>query len=276
LLDRFVAAGGRLVETANSYAGGRAEREIGAWLPDAPRDVVCITKVGHPPPGRSGSDPDRVRTEVRRSLERLRVDRLDVVLLHRDDVTTPAEELLAPLVEAVRDGLATALGVANWSPDRLREAAAVAGPSGGLAAASSQLSLAVPARPLWPGTVHADREMLDLHTELGLPLLAWSANARGWFAGALSGSRRGDRAADREARHSFDTAANRQRLERCRTVASRFGVSASAAALAWTLQTVPLALPVIGPRCVAELDDAVRAARLHLPPSELHVLSTTS
>jgi 1-deoxyxylulose-5-phosphate synthase len=272
LLDRFASAGGRIVETAATYADGAGERTVGAWLASAPPDVVVITKVGHPLPGSSRVQVDRLAGELARSADRLGVDQLDVVLLHRDDPAQSVTELLGPLVDAVADGRVAGVGVANWTAARLRDAMMTCTGGGGLVAASSQLSLAVPAAPLWPGTVHADAGLLALHHEAALPLVAWSANARGWFAGRLLL----DSCGDADARRSFHTTANLRRLDRVRMLASARAASATALALAWTLGAVSMALPVIGPAGLAELEDALVAAELVLAPDDLACLSSVS
>jgi aryl-alcohol dehydrogenase-like predicted oxidoreductase len=265
LCDRFREAGGRLVETAHAYANGAGERAVADLLSSGSSDMVCITKVGLEP------RPRVVREEIKRSAERLRVDALDVVLLHRDDQTRSPAELLEPLFDAVESGMARLIGVANWGTSRLAAAAEAAYPVGGLSAASAQFSLAVPARPLWEGTCHADPEMLEVHARLGLPLIAWSANARGWFAGnAVAGP------FDSDVGSSFSTPANEAARERCRTAGSRHAASPSAVALAWTLQEVPFALPVIGPASRRELEDAIAAASLKLSAEERRCLSGTS
>ncbi|MGW5216370.1 aldo/keto reductase [Nocardia sp. NPDC004085] len=259
LLGRFFEAGGRLIETAHSYADGAAESELGVWLADASDDVICITKVGHPPAGSSAVDVAAISDEIGRSAERLQRDALDLVMLHRDDARYTVAQLLEPLLLAKEAGSIVAIGVANWTAPRLREAMTVAGESGGLAAASAQLSYAIPQFPLWPGTVHAGSELIAVHSEYRLPLLAWSANARGFFAGRLSS----DATTDLAARKSFYTRENLDRLGRCVAVAESIGSTPTAVALAWTLQQHEFVRPIIGPAKEAELDDALAAARIY-------------
>jgi aryl-alcohol dehydrogenase-like predicted oxidoreductase len=269
LLDHFYSAGGRLVETAAAYVGGQGERVLGRWLARAPTDVVCITKVGHPAEGSYAVDVDRLEREINQSAERLGVGQLDVVLLHRDDPTEHVADMLGPLLMAASDGRVAGVGVANWRAPRLREAARIAAQYNGIVAASAQFSLAVPAYPLWPGTVHADSDLLALHGDLEMPLLAWSANARGWFGGRLLN----EPPADHAARRSFLTSENLRRLERCRVLADARQLRPASVALAWTLGTMWLALPVIGPADLSELNDAIAAAKAGLSDKDLAYLS---
>lgn len=268
LLDRFADAGGRIVETAHSYADGAGERQLGRWLSGGPQDMVCITKVGHPAPGSCRVDVDRLVEEIELSIERLQVDSLDVVLLHRDDRSLTVEDELAPLLAAQEQGLVRALGVANWQAERIAQAIRSCGPHR-LAAASSHVSLAVPRIPLWPGVVNADRALLDLHAREGLPLLSWSANARGWFAS----DRASDSRIDEDSRRTFATATNERRRASCHAVAQRTGARPAVVALAWTLRTFPFVLPTVGPRSAGELADSLAAASLTLSPRDLSGLT---
>lgn len=263
LLDSFYSAGGRFVETAHSYAGGAAESQLGGWLSTAPDDVICVTKVGHPPEGSDRVPVSSIAGEIRRSAERLHRDTLDLVLLHRDDTQYPVDVLLGPLLSAAEAGHVAVIGAANWTAHRLDLAMEATRAVGGLGAASAQLSLAVPAKPLWPGTLHAGPELRALHKRHSLPLLAWSANARGFFAGRLNAKD----TPDQVGRDSFHTTDNLENYRRCRELAVALDTTPSTVALAWTLKSYPYVLPIIGPASLVELREALDAAELsaHLP-----------
>lgn len=265
-LERFRERGGRLVETAHSYAGGRAEEVVGRWLRRRP-DMALVDKVGHP---RDDATLDlsgpALRAEVTDSLRRLSLDRLDVVLLHRDDPRRPVADLVGTLVGLVAEGLACRVGVTNWAADRLGEALRLCIPAL-RPVLSYHLSLAVPIRPVWPGTRHADPEILDLARRHRLPLLSWAAHARGWFTAD------GDAPDERWA--AFEHPTNRAARDRCRAAGRRLGVPPEAVALAWTLAQ-PGVWPVVGPATVAELDVTLDAAELALPPEVLGGLVAAS
>jgi aryl-alcohol dehydrogenase-like predicted oxidoreductase len=59
-------------------------------------------------------------------------------------------------------------------------------------------------------------------------------------------------------------------------LATAHAATPSAVALAWTLETVPMAHPVIGPTGMAELEDALVATRLALSPDDLAWLTSVS
>jgi aryl-alcohol dehydrogenase-like predicted oxidoreductase len=107
ILDGFVAAGFDLIDTADIYSrwapghtGGESEAIIGKWLErSGSRDkVVIATKVGmEMAPGDKGLSRDYILRAVERSLNRLRVDTIDLYQAHQDDEATPLEERKGPL-----------------------------------------------------------------------------------------------------------------------------------------------------------------------------------
>jgi aryl-alcohol dehydrogenase-like predicted oxidoreductase len=265
LLDAFVAAGGTVVDTAHSYANGGSERTIGAWM--AARGnrerVVVVDKGCHPADdGRSRVHPAVIHREVLEGLDRLQTPIIDVFLLHRDDQQVPVGPLVDALAEELVAGRIRAFGVANWQPRRVLAANRHAARHGlpGIAVVSSQFSLAVPSEPMWPGALSLDQDARRLHERTGIPLLAWSAQARGWF----SGRHLDPAAADPRARRVYHSERNLGRLSRARRVAVEQGATATAVALAYALRQPFPVVALIGPETPAELEDALSALKVRL------------
>ena len=127
VLDLFYAAGGDLISTAAHYAGGRSEIMIGSWLArhDQRDRLVIATKVGRHPDA-SGLSAKSVRRGVQQSLERLRLERIDVLGLDGEDLSTPIEETLTALTELQTAGRIGHISASGFSGDGLREAVKVA------------------------------------------------------------------------------------------------------------------------------------------------------
>ncbi|MFL6054388.1 MAG: aldo/keto reductase, partial [Actinoallomurus sp.] len=143
LLDRFVEAGGTLIDTADNYAfweeggaGGESETVLGRWLADrgARDQVVISTKVGAQPtvPGTSwresgeGLSPAAIRSAIEGSLHRLGTDRVDVYWAHIEDRTVPIEETVDAFASLVEEGTVGVLGASNhalWKVERARAVA---------------------------------------------------------------------------------------------------------------------------------------------------------
>ena len=116
MLDRFVDAGGTLVDTADTYGRGESERVLAPWLARRRDDVVLATKVRFAtddPPG-AGLSPDRIRAACDASLRRLGVDVIDLYQVHAPDPAVPLEETLEALDGLVRAGKVRAVGASNF------------------------------------------------------------------------------------------------------------------------------------------------------------------
>ncbi|MER6079320.1 aldo/keto reductase [Streptomyces sp. NPDC001833] len=264
-LARFADAGGLLVETSHSYAGGRAEAAVGRWLRGSPGTLGVATKVGHDTTG--GDVPlsrDTVFGHVRSALENLGVEAIDVLLYHCDDPTRSVAELADTLVGLVEAGHVHRVGVSNWRAGRLRELAGELGARGHTPVASYQFSLAEPDPALLEGSLHADDTVLDVVRGHRLPLLGWSSQARGYFA-------RGGPKDHHGRPDPYDTADNRARRLRCTELAGRLGVRPETVALAWTLHH-PGVWPSIGPRTTAQLDGSLEARRVTLTGEQVRWL----
>lgn len=123
VLDLFYAAGGDLISTAAHYAGGRSEIMIGSWLarhPDRER-LVIATKVGKHPDA-LGLTAKSIRRGVEASLERLQLERIDLLGLDGEDPSTPIEATLTATAELVVEGKVGHISAADFGPDALRDA----------------------------------------------------------------------------------------------------------------------------------------------------------
>ncbi|WP_205843572.1 aldo/keto reductase [Nakamurella deserti] len=108
---------------ADIYAAGKAEAVFGEVLtrsPELRRSLTLQTKVGiRLPAGDAAGLYDlraaTITTRVRQSLDRLRTDRIDVLLLHRPDPLTPPAEVAQALTALRDEGLVGAFGVSNMS-----------------------------------------------------------------------------------------------------------------------------------------------------------------
>ena len=129
VLDAFTAAGGNFVDTADVYSawapghtGGESETVLGNWLAArGTRDsVVVATKVGAHPELK-GLSRDTVNAALDASLDRLQTGYVDLYYAHYDDENTPVEEQVETFHELVDSGRVRAVGLSNYSPQRMRE-----------------------------------------------------------------------------------------------------------------------------------------------------------
>ena len=267
VLDAWVEAGGTVIDTAHVYEDGDAERLLGLWFRDRPgvrERLVLVTKGAHPDGDRVRVTPVDIAADLRDSTERLGGP-VDLYLLHRDDPAVDAGELVDALDAHRRAGEIRAFGVSNWALRRIDEANAYAAARGitGISCNSPHLSLAVQDEPPWPGCLSAtDAESRAWHARTGMLLLAWSAQAGGFFAGS-----------EGDAARVYQSAANRERRARREQLGRRDGHAANAVALAWVLAQPFPVVAIIGPHSVEHLQSSLEALDVTLSPQDARWLN---
>jgi aryl-alcohol dehydrogenase-like predicted oxidoreductase len=124
-------AGITTFDTADVYAGGKAETILGDALAGERRESLEIfTKVYFPTgpkgPNDTGLSRKHIAESINASLKRLRTDYVDLYQAHRYDPETPLEETMTAFADVVRAGKALYIGVSEWTPDQLRAGHALA------------------------------------------------------------------------------------------------------------------------------------------------------
>ena len=182
-LTAFMDAGGTLLDTAHTYAGGASEELLGKLLAEgvSRRDVVVATKAGvGMRRGARVMDTSRgyLLSCLDLSLQRLGVDSVDLWQVHVWSDRTPIEETLSALDTAVSTGRAAYVGVSNWSGWRTAQARHLAAGRAGPGAAGLDAGRVLPAQP-----AHRARGGARPPIELGLGILPWSPLGRGVLTG---------------------------------------------------------------------------------------------
>jgi aryl-alcohol dehydrogenase-like predicted oxidoreductase len=106
LVHAALEAGINLFDTAPNYGGGESERILGEALQGRRKDIVLVSKFGHRPDGPKNFSAGRFDEGLAASLERLRTDHLDVLLLHNPPagIYEGADPLWDALEGARKDG----------------------------------------------------------------------------------------------------------------------------------------------------------------------------
>lgn len=194
LLDGVFAQGGTTFDTAHIYGSGEIERVLGRWIAarDNRDEVVIITKGAHHNADRNRVTPFDIVSDLHDSLARLRVDSIDLYLLHRDDPTISVEPIIDILNELQRAGLIKAFGASNWDHARVQAANAYAKTRklNGFAVSSPQFSLAEQVKEPWPNCVSIsgpkENAARTYYATQNIPLLTWSSLAGGFFSGRFT------------------------------------------------------------------------------------------
>jgi aryl-alcohol dehydrogenase-like predicted oxidoreductase len=265
LLDRAVALGINLVDTAGTYGDGASEQIIGAWLRArgaAVRDKVRISsKVGL----RGGLGRAHVLAEVDRSLTRLGVDALDFYLAHVPDPARPWDEVLRTFELLALRGKVRRVGISNVSAADLEALAQLSPASctgaGGFGFVQNPLNLL--------RQDDTENGVIAACHRLGLSYTAYSPLAGGLLGGAytLEGAiPAGTRVAFRPDLYAAAwTPANAARVARLTAEAAAAGVSPAGLATWWLVQHPAVTAVVLGARRPDQLEVMAREA-LRLPP----------
>ena len=273
-LVAFVDAGGTLVDTADLYAGGEAERMLGDLLGDlVPRDdVVLATKtVARRADGPFGGGASRgaLLSALEGSLKRLKTDHLDLWQLHAWDECVPIEETLSALDYAVTSGKVRYVGISNYAGWQLATAAALAT----VPIVSGQFEYSLLERGV-------EREVVPAAAHHGIGLLPWAPLGRGVLTGKY---RTGTPADSRGASAEYAGYVEHHRTERAArivqavvTAAEGLGTSPLAVALAWVRDRPGVVAPVVGARDTGQLTGSLAAEDLRLPPAIRSALDDVS
>jgi aryl-alcohol dehydrogenase-like predicted oxidoreductase len=231
-VEAAIDAGVGWIDTAPFYGWGLAERIVGRALRSASHRVAVLSKCGtqRGADGRAYEDasPASIRRGVFESLERLRVDFVDVVQVHDPDPATPIEETWSELMLLVDEGVIGGAGLSNHAVDLMERAIAV----GPITVVQQQYSLLHRA-PEADGT-------LAWCAARGIAFLAWSPLGSGFLADGFAID---DLATD-DLRRGLGWASPSQHervqgIQRAqRAVADRHGSTLTATALAWATARV--------------------------------------
>ncbi|MFD2215638.1 aldo/keto reductase [Metabacillus endolithicus] len=270
VLDRYVAKGGNTIDTAFGYARGESEVAIGMWLEERNnRDSVVILTKGAHPFGKNGPrvNPECITSDLMTSLSRLKTDYIDLYALHRDDPNVPVGTIIDVLNEHINAGRIKAIGVSNWTTERIEEANEYAAKNGkvGFTFNSPNLSLAKANEPYFPGSISADEDYCKWHEKTQLPLLSWSSQARGFFTGRFTPEDR----SNEDLVRVFYSDQNWERYHRAEQLAKEKGYSLIQIALAYVLNQPFPTCAVIGPRNEEELESCFGGSEIELTKEEV-------
>jgi aryl-alcohol dehydrogenase-like predicted oxidoreductase len=256
MMDHAVDKGITLFDTAAAYAAGASERVVGAWLAARPRAaefITVATKVLPP------YDNGQLTQSVDASLERLGLNSIDILYLHRYDPWILTREVLRELNELVQTGKVHALGASNFTAVQLKKVLQQQEEFGYIPFrfVQNNHNLAV-------SDLTADFNAVCTAHELDI--ITYSPLGAGFLTGKHQQSVQPGSRFDVIKGHQgiyFNDAACR-RLEKLQTVAVRTGHSTVHLALAWALHQ-PVTSILVGGRTIAHIDQALAAMKFNDP-----------
>ncbi|UZK65899.1 aldo/keto reductase [Sphingomonas sp. M1-B02] len=277
ILDRFVEAGGTMIDTADVYSawvdghqGGESETIIGEWLRHSgKRDRVLVaTKVGMLD-GEGGAKlaPARIAAAAEASLQRLGVETIDLYFAHQDDESVSQEAALAAFDTLIQAGKVRALGASNFHAIRLKSALEIATREGLPHYRVLQPEYNLVSRHKFEG------ELQNLCITQNIGVVPYYGLASGFLTGKyrseadLGKSVRGGRMGELLAGKGAPV------LEAMDQVAAETGASHAQIALAWLAAQDGVTAPIASATSVEQLDELLGAWSVTLTQDQLDRLT---
>ena len=270
IVDAAVEAGINLIDCADIYNQGEAERILGAALErNGRRHHVILTSKVYNRTGQGPNDQGNTRHHIiegcEKSLKQLRTDYIDIYFLHRTDFNVPQEESLDALADLRQQGKIRYIACSTHPAWRTVEALHLAERHGYPKFVCEQ-----PPYNLLDRRIENEIVPMCRHYDLGI--ISWSPLAQGVLAGKYQdaeqlpeGSRASLRRVFRERITPAGIAVGQQMVERAKAM----GCPASQLAVAWVLHQPGITGTIIGPRNVDQLNDLLPGLEVKLSSEDL-------
>ncbi|MFF4416252.1 aldo/keto reductase [Streptosporangium sp. NPDC001559] len=173
VLRRAVELGVGIVDTADAYALGANEELVAEALHPYSEEVAIATKIGVVRPSPAEwiplGNPAYLRQQAELSLRRLRVERIDLLQLHRIDPNVPLADQIGALRQLREEGKVRHIGLSEVTVEQLREASEITP----IAAVQNMYNL----------VTRQHDEVVDYAAEHGIAFLPFFPIAMGGHAG---------------------------------------------------------------------------------------------
>lgn len=271
-LHKALDLGVNFWDTADMYANGENEKLISKVLVPNRDKIFIATKFGFrfkdgkashsgAPGTYFDGSPEWIRKAVDLSLQRLKIDTIDLYYAHRVDPNVPVEETVGAMAELVKAGKVKYIGLSEASAESIRKANKIHP----IAALQSEYSIL---------TKDVENEILPTIRELGISLVPYSPLARGLFANINEVQNLGDDDFRKSLpRYQQEYLENNTKLaNEINEFAASKGVKGTQLALAWVLNQGDDIIPIPGTKRIKYLEENVAAANIELSQSDLDTI----
>jgi aryl-alcohol dehydrogenase-like predicted oxidoreductase len=277
LLGAAVDRGITFFDTADVYGPFVNEELVGEALAPFRGRVVIATKFGFDvrpdfdPRGMKGapelnSRPEHIKEAVEGSLQRLKVEAIDILYQHRVDPNVPIEDVAGAVKELIQSGKVHHFGLSEAGTKTIRRAHAVQP----LTALQSEYSL-------WTRT--PEKEVIPTLEELGIGLVPYSPLGRGFLTGAMTENTTFVSSDFRSALPRFTPEAlkaNQALIDLLESMGKRKKATPAQIALAWLLAQKPWIVPIPGTTKLGRLEENIGAAAVELTPDDLRDIDSAA
>jgi aryl-alcohol dehydrogenase-like predicted oxidoreductase len=269
LLHQAVERGVTFFDTAEVYGPYTNEELVGEALEPFKGKVVIATKFGWDlladKSGREAmhgfnSRPEHIKQVAEASLNRLRVDAIDLFYQHRPDPEVPMADVAGAVKDLIQAGKVKHFGLSEASAEQIRQAHAVQP----VTALQSEYSI-------WWRDVE-ENDVLSTCEELGIGFVPYSPLGRGYLTGKVNENTTFDKEDLRANNPRFTQEAikaNRAVVDLLEKIGAAHGATPSQIALAWLLAQKPWIVPIPGTRRLERLEENLDSVKVELTSDDL-------
>lgn len=272
IIRKAIELGVNYIDTADVYNAGEAEQLLGEILPEFNRrHLVIATKAFWPMSGHPidrGLSRKHIIDSLNGSLQRLKLDYVDIFYCHRFDPEVPLEETLEAVEDMIRQGKTLYWGTSEWSADQIAEAWGICKQKG--------WHLPVVNQPLYNMlNRYIEKDVLPVTRNLGMGTANFSPLAQGLLTGKYSGgkipagSRGGNDKLNMFMKDQLSDGELLSRIDSLKEIAKNYGLNISQLALAWILQQKGISSVITGASSIEQVEDNVKASGVQLKDDDL-------
>ena len=280
VLDAFMEAGFNFIDTANSYSrwapghqGGESETILGKWMKERNnRDkIILATKVGSDMGiGKICLAKKYIIEEVENSLQRLQTDYIDLYQAHFDDLETPVGETLEAFNILIKQGKVRIIGASNFSASRLTEALDYSENNGLPSYLTFQPEYNLYAREKY------EKEYEQICTDRKLGVITYFSLASGFLTGKYRGEKDKTKSVRGDGMQKYFNKRGFKILETLDILASKYGVTQAAIALAWLMNRPSVIAPIASATSIIQLNQIADFPDVNLDKADIELLTTAS
>ena len=273
LIRAAVERGVTFFDTAEAYGPFANEELVGEALAPFREQVVIATKFGFKfdpkvERGISGLDsrPAHIQEVAEASLQRLKVDTIDLFYQHRVDPEVPIEDVAGAVKDLIQQGKVRHFGLSEAGGQTVRRAHAVQA----VTALQSEYSL-------WYRD--PEEEVFPTIEELGIGFVAYSPLGRGFLTGKISQDTQFDKNDFRNLVPRFtpeNRKANQAVVDLLTAIAKRKNATPAQIALAWLLAQRPWVVPIPGTTKLHRLEENLGGAEVKLTRDDLREIGSAA
>jgi len=265
-----------MIDTADVYSawvsghqGGESEALIGRWLKRDPakRDkIVIATKAGYT----NGLAPATIAPACEASLTRLGIEAIDLYYQHKDDESVPLADSLGAYDALLRQGKIRAIGLSNFSAERVDEAMDAAQSNGLTAPSALQPWYNLIDRAKYEGTLR------DAAARAGLAVFPYYSLANGFLTGKYRSKDDESKSVRGGRMDQYLNDRGHRVLTALEDVAAETGAAMASVALAWLKAQPTIAAPIASATRVEQARQLVAALTLELSAAQVESLNEAS